>query len=153
MRQVAIVTTNDRFIMTAWKKAMRSCMEKEGLSSIDTEVTMLADDKGELIKALGLAYNMAPKKTAAWSFQLNAGLRSKRFALVASDGVVEHIAVDEGDTDLVSTSAESILEVLKPAASPLQKAAADAPKGSSEAALAFAALAALAATYYYTHYV
>ena len=116
VKTVAIVTTNDRFIMTAWKKAMKECMESEGLRSMDTEVSMLSDDKCEFIKSLGLAYNMAPKKGGAWSFQLNAGLRSKRFAMVLNDGVVEHLAVDAGDTEMEGTSAENILEVLKPGA-------------------------------------
>lgn len=112
VKEVAVLTTNDRFMMTAWKKAMRGCMEAEGLGSLDTQVTMLADDKSDFVRALGLAYNLAPKKAAAWSFQLNAGLRSKRFALVANDGVVEHLAVDEGETGLSATSADAILEYL-----------------------------------------
>ena len=37
VEKVAVVTTNDKFIMTAWKKAMRECMQAEGLSSLDTK--------------------------------------------------------------------------------------------------------------------
>jgi peroxiredoxin len=124
VKKVAVVTTNDRFIMTSWKKAMKECMQAEGLSSIDTEVEMLSDDKGDFIKSLGLAYNLQPKRKKAWSFQLNAGLRSKRFAMVTEGGVVTHLAVDDGDTDMIGTSAETILEVITPQASAMQQAVA-----------------------------
>ena len=56
VNNIAIVTTNDRFIMTAWKRKMRECASQEGLRTIDTEVSMLADKNGNLIKSLGLAY-------------------------------------------------------------------------------------------------
>jgi len=111
---VNVVTTNDVFIMTAWKRAMKKCMQEEGLTTLDSEVNMLADKGGDLIKALGLGYYMTPAKDAAWSFQLNSGLRSKRFALIAENGVVTHVAVDEGDTEMIDTSAEAILQVLSP---------------------------------------
>ena len=35
---------------------MRECASQEGLRTIDTEVSMLADKNGNLIKSLGLAY-------------------------------------------------------------------------------------------------
>ena len=47
---VAVVTTNDRFIMTAWKRAMRKCMDEEGLESLDDSVKMLADPEGDLVR-------------------------------------------------------------------------------------------------------
>ena len=56
VKTLAVVTTNDKFIMTAWKRKMRSCAEQEGLKTIDGEVSMLADSDGHLIKSLGLAY-------------------------------------------------------------------------------------------------
>ena len=142
VKKLAVITTNDRFIMTAWKKAMKDCMQAEGLSTIDTEVTMVSDKDAELIKALGLAFNMAPKKKAAWSFQLNAGLRSKRFALVAEEGVVTHLAVDEGDTEMVGTSAEEIMNVLRPAGS---SPALSSEVGTSQTAVIGVVLAALVA--------
>ena len=148
VKTVAIVTTNDRFIMTAWKKAMKECMEKEGLRSMDTEVSMLSDDKCEFIKSLGLAYNMAPKKGGAWSFQLNAGLRSKRFAMVLNEGVVEHLAVDAGDTEMEGTSAESILEVIRPGAANDALAVPGLSAQEEQQAMAALALVAGAAALY-----
>ena len=90
---LAVVTTNDRFIMSCWKDAMKACMEEEGLTSLDDKVTMIADKDGEIIKALGFLYNSklnrkAEGTRAAWQM-LNSGLRSKRFALVVQDGVVK----------------------------------------------------------------
>jgi len=147
--KLAIVTTNDKFIMSAWKKAMSECMQAEGLSSLDTEVTMVADKDAELVKSLGLAYNMAPAKKAAWSFQLNAGIRSKRFALVADNGVLTHVAVDEGETEMVDTSAEAILGILKPQASAVQQLAAEFTADESTAILTVA-VAAIAFYFYQT---
>ena len=88
---------------------------------------------------------MQPERKAAWSFQLNAGIRSKRFALITDDGVVSHVAVDEGDTDMVDTSAEAILDIVTPQASALQRAGADLPPQS----IALLVAAAAAAVYIY----
>jgi len=113
VKTLAVVTTNDRFIMTAWKSAMKQCVQAEGKATIDNDVAMLADPDADLTKALGLAFNMElDRKGPNAFFQLNAGIRAKRFALIVNDGVIEHIAVDEGTTDLDATSADSILAVL-----------------------------------------
>ena len=75
---LAVVTTNDRFIMTAWKRKMRECAEQEGMRSIDSQISMLADKGGNLIKALGMAYAETLDRKEKNSFiQLNAGMRSK----------------------------------------------------------------------------
>ena len=76
-------------------------------------------------------------------FQLNAGLRSKRFAMVTNGGVVQHLAVDDGDTDMVDTSAEKLLEVLAPKGSAAAAAAAIDP----QPVLLLALLAALGVAY------
>jgi len=110
---VAVVTTNDRFLLTAWKRAMSACLRAEGKASLDGMVSMLADKDADLIKALGVAYNSKLDTKANKFFQLNAGIRSKRFALVVEEGRVAHVAVDEGETDLDATSAESILAWLE----------------------------------------
>ena len=100
MKNIAVLTTNDRFIMTAWKRKMRECAQAAGLNSIDSEISMLADKNGNLIRALGLAYNEALDKNEKNAFiQLNSGIRSKRFALIAQDGVVQHLAVDAGESN------------------------------------------------------
>jgi len=57
---------------------------------------MLSDADGDIVKALGLVDDMG----------FGLGVRSQRFVLVLEDGVVKHVAVDEGSSDLKSTSAE-----------------------------------------------
>jgi hypothetical protein len=114
---VAVVTTNDRYIMASWKAAMGQCLAGEGLKSIDQRVMMCADPSGALIKALGLVYNHRLDPSAqggAW-LAFNAGIRAKRFAIVAEDGVVTHVAVDDDSTArlLDATSAEAVLGVLR----------------------------------------
>jgi peroxiredoxin len=148
---LAVITTNDKFIMQAWKRAMRSCVEQEGLKSIDSEMHMLADKDGNLIRALGLAYAETLDRNQKNAFiQFNAGMRSKRFALVVDKGVVQHVAIDEGSIDLDVTSAEAILSYLQPAKGPAplpSKASTDDDDGAGKAALLLAAVAA--AGYYY----
>ena len=38
VKNLNVVTTNDKYIMTAWKKAMKDCMKAEGISSLDSQV-------------------------------------------------------------------------------------------------------------------
>lgn len=119
VNNIAIVTTNDRFIMTAWKRKMRECASQAGLDTIDTEVSMLADKDGHLIRSLGLAYNEALDRKQKNAFiQLNSGIRSQRFALIVEDGVVQHVAIDDGTIELDKTSVDSILAILGPKPKP-----------------------------------
>jgi len=72
---IACVSVNDAFVMGAWGKSQNA----EG------KVQMLADGNADFAKALGLdadfsAYGM--------------GTRSKRFALIAKDGVVQEVNVE-----------------------------------------------------------
>ena len=63
---------------------------------------MLSDGSGTLTKALGLELDLTAR---------NLGVRSQRFALIAQDGVVTHLAVEEpGGFDV--SRAEAILEAL-----------------------------------------
>ena len=83
---------NDAFVMDAWGK-------DRGANS---EVLMLADGNGDFAKALGLDFDGSG---------IGFGIRSQRYALVAEDGVVKHLAVDAPMKFEVS-SAEAILEAL-----------------------------------------
>jgi peroxiredoxin len=60
---------------------------------------MLSDGNGEFVKALGLQADLR---------SAGMGLRGKRFSLLADDGVVKLLYVDEGGFKL--TSAEHLLE-------------------------------------------
>ena len=155
VKTVAVLTTNDRFIMSSWKDAMKECMRGEGLRSLDDRVTFVADKGGEITKALGLLYNSkleaqagpkeaGPKQTIWQMF--NAGLRSKRFALVVKDGVVKHVAVDEDTTGTLmeATSADAVLAVLgdKGAASRITQQQQQAPQPGAGVAAAVASASA-----------
>ena len=89
---VACVAVNDAFVMAAWGK-------DQGISD---QVALLADGSGVLTRALGLELDLTAR---------GLGVRSQRFALVAKDGVVTHIAVEEPGAFGVS-GADAVLEAL-----------------------------------------
>ena len=86
---VACMAVNDVFVMNAWGKA----------SNVGDKVMMLADGNAEYSKALGLEMDASG---------YGMGLRGKRFALVAEDGVVKGLYV-EGPGEFKVSSAEYVL--------------------------------------------
>jgi len=88
---IACLAVNDAFVMGAWGKD-QACAGK---------VRMLADGNGELAKALGLELDASG---------FGMGKRSKRYAIIANDGKVEQVLVDE--SGLKESSAESVLSKL-----------------------------------------
>ena len=90
--QIACVAVNDPFVMQAWG-------EQQGVPS---GLRMLSDGNGDFTRALGLEMD-------ATAFGM--GLRSKRFALYAEDGVVKHLFVEAPGEFRVS-SAEHVLGAL-----------------------------------------
>lgn len=89
--EIICTAVNDVFVMAAWGRDQNA-----------DHLTMLADGNGELATALGLAFDMS-------GFKLGA-LRSQRYAMIVSDGVVELLNVDTKGIDL--SSAETILAAL-----------------------------------------
>ena len=89
---VLCLSVNDAFVMDAWAKSQ----------DVPAEVTMLADGNGAFTRALGLELD-------ATAFGM--GLRSKRFALVADDGVVTSLFV-EAPGEFKVSSAEHVLQNL-----------------------------------------
>lgn len=89
---VACVAVNDAFVMEAWAKSQNV---PEGLQ-------MLADGNGNLTKALGLELD-------ATAFGM--GLRSKRYALYAEDGVVKQLHI-EAPGEFKVSAADYVLEHL-----------------------------------------
>jgi len=89
--QIICVAVNDPFVMTAW-----------GKSNNADNIVMLSDANAAFVKALGLTIDLS---------HIGLGLRSQRFALVANNGVVSHLAV-EPDLNLSVSSSESVLKVL-----------------------------------------
>lgn len=90
--EVACMAVNDPFVMQAWG-------EQQGVPS---GLRMLSDGNGDFTRALGLEMD-------ATAFGM--GLRSKRFALYAEDGVVKHLFVEAPGEFRVS-SAEHVLGAL-----------------------------------------
>ena len=76
--------------------------------------------------------------------------RTKRFALVLDEGVVKHVAVDEGMIAVEKTSAETIEKVL-PSVFP-QSVAAQEDKEQQQGLVAVLLLAAAGIAYYYKYY-
>ena len=89
---IACTSVNDAFVMAAWAKDR----------GVGDKVLMLADGNADLARALGLEMD---------GTGIGFGVRAQRFALVADDGVVKHLAVEQPMKFEVS-SAEAILEKL-----------------------------------------
>ncbi len=89
---IACTSVNDVFVMGAWA-------QDQGVSD---EMQMLADGNGAFAKAIDLVLDGSG---------FGMGSRSQRYAMIANDGVVEALHVEEGGEFRVS-SAEYVLENL-----------------------------------------
>lgn len=90
--RIICLSVNDAYVMGAWAKDMK----------VGDGIVMLADGSGTFTKALGLELDLVGR---------GLGVRSQRFALVAEDGVVTHLAVEEAGGFDVSR-AEAVLAAL-----------------------------------------
>ncbi len=88
---IVCMSVNDAFVMSAW-----------GDSQNADNIIMAADGNGELTQALGLELDASG---------FGMGKRSQRFALIAEDGVVKHLAVEEGG-GLDVSAAEAVMQQL-----------------------------------------
>lgn len=89
---IGCLAVNDAFVMGAWGKS----------ATADDRVDMLADGSGAFTAALGLELDLV---------EAGLGMRGQRFALIAENGTVTHLAVEEPGAFKVS-SAEAILSAL-----------------------------------------
>lgn len=89
---IACIAVNDAFVMGEWGKGQGT----------DGKVLMLADGSAAFTKALGLELDLIAR---------GMGTRSQRYALIADDGKVTHLAVEAPGGFEVSR-AESILSNL-----------------------------------------
>jgi peroxiredoxin len=90
--EIVCLAVNDAFVLGAWAKD-QSC---------DGKVRMLADGSGQFTKALGLELDLNAR---------GLGVRSQRFALIADNGKVTHVAVEQPGGFEVS-KAEAVLSHL-----------------------------------------
>ena len=89
---IACLSVNDAFVMGAWGEAQ----------NVENSILMLADGSASFTQAIGLELDL----TGA-----NFGVRSQRYALIAEDGVVTHLNVEEG-SDFSVSNAETIISLL-----------------------------------------
>lgn len=93
--EIVCMAVNDVFVLGAWAKSQKA----------DGKIAFLADGSGAFTKALGLELDLVAR---------GLGVRSQRFALVAKNGVVTYLAVEQAGGFDVSR-AEAVLEALQPA--------------------------------------
>lgn len=91
---IACVSVNDAFVMKAWKEDLK----------IGEEVLLLSDGNGEFTRALGVELDLRDKP-------VGLGVRSRRYSLLAEDGVVKVLNLEEGGAFTVS-GADDILKAL-----------------------------------------
>ncbi|WP_242116682.1 peroxiredoxin [Sphingomonas lacusdianchii] len=90
--EIACTAVNDAFVLDAWAKA----------GNAGGKVTMLADGNAEFAKATGLDMD---------SSAYGMGIRSKRYAMLVNDGVVEALHV-EAPGEFKVSSAENLLAAM-----------------------------------------
>jgi peroxiredoxin len=91
---VVCVSVNDAFVMRAWKESL----------GVGDEVLLLSDGNGELTRAMGVELDLSDKP-------VGLGVRSRRYALLAADGVVKVLNLEEGGA-FTNSSAEDMLKAL-----------------------------------------
>lgn len=89
MDEIICLSVNDPFVMTAWARS----------ADATGKITMLADGNCTFTRALGLTQD---------SSAAAMGERGQRFALIARDGTVEHLFIEEPKQFNVS-SADNVL--------------------------------------------
>ena len=90
---VACIAVNDPFVMGAWAK------ETGGSGKI----LFLSDGNAEFTKAAGIEFDGSA---------VGLGIRSRRYAMVAEDGVVKAINIEEAPGVAEASSATELLKVL-----------------------------------------
>ena len=100
---IVVATTNDKFVNQEWMSS-QGLLQDDSKKKNNKKITMVCDGDGELVKSLGLAEDMG----------FGIGIRSKRFALLAQNGVVTELLTDEGLDSCDATSAERVLEMITP---------------------------------------
>jgi peroxiredoxin len=88
---IACTAVNDAFVMDAWQRDQNA-----------RAITMLADGNADFATAMGMTFDASG---------MGLGTRSKRYALIAEDGVIQWLGVDAGG-GVDKSSAESVLAAL-----------------------------------------
>ncbi|GMY25101.1 Peroxiredoxin-2E, chloroplastic [Fagus crenata] len=91
---IACISVNDAFVIKAWKENL----------NINDEVLLLSDGNGDFTRAIGCELDLSDKP-------VGLGVRSRRYSLLAEDGVVKILNLEEGGAFTFS-GAEDILKAL-----------------------------------------
>lgn len=89
---IAVLATNDLFVMDAWAKA----------TNASGRIEFLSDTSGNFVKTIGLTLETP----------ILGHIRSQRFALIAKDGVVTYLGIEESRGELTHSGAAAILQAL-----------------------------------------
>ena len=90
---IAVVSVNDNSVMNAWAQS----------SGSSDKIKFLADGNGDFCEATGLQFDLS---------MAGMGTRFNRFAMIAEDGTVTHLGVEENPGAHDVSSAETILKAL-----------------------------------------
>ena len=90
---IAVVSTNDVFVMQAWAKE----------TGAGDAITFLSDGNGDFAKALGLVMDGSA---------FGMGTRFQRFSMIVDDGVVTSLAVEDSPGKADVSGAEAVLKQL-----------------------------------------
>ena len=95
--EIYVSSVNDSFVMNAWAQHLKI-----------KNVKVIPDGNGELAESLGMLIDMSA---------VGFGMRSRRFAVIINDGVVEKAFVEpeaskENDDPYGETSPENVMEYL-----------------------------------------
>jgi len=92
--EIICISVNDPFVMAAWGKST---------GAADAGIRMLADADGGLTRAMGLDFDAPP-----------VGLhgRCKRFALLAEDGVIKVLHLEENPGVCETSGGEAMLDAI-----------------------------------------
>ena len=89
---IACISVNDAFVMDAWGRSL----------GVGDSVAMVADGNAEFTTAAGLAMDLT---------QRGMGVRSRRYAMIVRDGIVDEIHV-EGPGEFAVSDAATMLSRL-----------------------------------------
>ncbi|MEO7067039.1 MAG: peroxiredoxin [Rhodanobacter sp.] len=92
--QVICMAVNDTYVMQAWASSQH----------VPPDMLMLADGNGEFTQALGLEFDGA---------KFGMGLRARRFALFAENGVVKLLHIEAPGELRVSTAEAMLVAISK----------------------------------------
>jgi len=92
--EVVCTAVNDVYVMDAWKEHQHA----------SGKITFLADPLGDFAKAVKYD-NLGPSTSSV------PGLRSRRYAMIINDGVIQHVGLDEPGK-IEKSTAEALLAFL-----------------------------------------